>query len=191
MKLLKKALFVGLVVLVGCGTVPQGWITQPTETSVVIGGISNLQPYFAKLQSVDRSLPDMGDFLLASCGCGDWRVLIRPNNGAPQIQFPVTFYTNGPYQPTGEVAVYGMNGDKGFSGRLNQDTGVLGGNAVSGQMAAYIDGLRGDPHVNRTVDACIMCHVGDDPIFPLPSWHNTIYYSFPDVCLHCHSANGQ
>lgn len=191
MKLIKKGVFLGLVALIGCGTVPNNWITPPTETNVVVGGINNLQPYFGKLQSVDRSLPDMGDFLLASCGCGDWRVLIRPNNGDPQVQFPVRFFSNGVYDPNAEVAVYGTDEDKAFSGRLKQDTGNLSGNVLSGQMAAFVDGARGDAHVGRTVDACIMCHVGDDPIFPLPSWHNTIYYSFPEVCLHCHSANGQ
>ncbi len=191
MKLVKRVVFVGLIAFVGCGTTPEGWITQPTETNLVIGGLNNLQPYFAKLQSPDRSLPDMGDFLLASCGCGDWRVLIRPTNGAPQVQFPVRFYSNGPYQPTGEVAVFGTDDDKGFSGRLNQDSGQVAGNALNGAMAAYIDGLRSDPHVGQTVDACIMCHVGDDPIFPLPPTHPQKYKTNPRVCLECHSANGQ
>jgi len=192
MTLLKRRLLsMILFAFGGCGTDPASFIVAPRETDAVSGGITNLQPYMGRLQSSANASSDMGQFMLASCGCGDWRVLLIPNDGNAKTQFPVTFYSNGDYQPTGEVAVYALDGQTGFSGMVDQDAGTLSGRALNGSFRAFVSATRGGDVHAQPVDACVLCHLGDDPVLPLPDWHVTNYYDYPEVCLHCHSANGQ
>ncbi len=187
---LKRTAFVGLIFMMGCGNdLFAPFIVAPAETDVVIGGISNLQPFFGTLQCSPESKTDNGVFLLASCGCGDWRVLFKPKNGGKQVQFPILFYSDGAYSPTGEVAVYGVDGDKGFSGRVNQEAGTVSGKGMNGFFRTYASAARTDAH-SQPVEACVLCHVGEDPIYPLPDTHPQDYKTNPNVCLNCHSANG-
>ena len=50
---------------------------------------------------------DEGDFLLGTCGCGEWKVLIRQKDGT-QAQADVRFYSKGDYSPTGSVKFSGL-----------------------------------------------------------------------------------
>lgn len=199
---MKRILFIGLSILAiaGCPDMtppPAFKIAQPADgTQVVPGGITNLEPYFGKYKRFDDDT-EVGDFLLGSCGCGDWRVLFRDSNG-DQTQFPVAFYTAGDYQPTGEIVAFGepVGTTDSFSGTVDQDTGKLIANARVGSLESSIEAARTDIHGGGgTVQACIMCHIGDDPIYPLPDDHpgnaRRIEAGRDDVCLECHSANGQ
>ena len=99
---LRRSLFAILILFVGCSTVGATLLTLPTGLSPVVGGIADHRPYFGKF----KAAPDNseGDFLLATCGCGDWRVLMSTADGK-QWQFPVRFYSTGDYQLTGDVKV--------------------------------------------------------------------------------------
>lgn len=188
---MKRVYFIVLLGVVGCGTdyfAP--FITAPTEKDIVIGGIADLHPFIGRVQCNDNASSDMGLFMLASCGCGDWRVLVQPNNGAKQFQFPILFYSDGDYATSGEVAVYAVDGQEGFSGRVDQDAGTVGGRVQNGFFRGFTSAARGDAHA-QPVDACILCHLGDDPVFPLPDTHPQAYKTNPRICLDCHSANGQ
>jgi hypothetical protein len=190
---MKRVVFAGLFCIVGCTATDlfAPFIVPPEETQPVVGGLADLRPYIGRLQLCENVPIDRGLFMLASCGCGNWRVLFQPNDGSKQVQFPIAFFTNGEYQTTGEVAVYGLEEAKqiGFSGRVNQDAGTITGKAMSGLFRAHASAARGDGHA-QPVDACILCHLGDDPVFPLPDTHPDRYKTNPRVCLDCHSANG-
>jgi len=180
-----------VLLVAGCPGAAQFMITTPaSDQKIVTGGISNLQPYLGTFKKFDGGT-SQGDFLLGSCGCGDWRVLFR-NASGEQVQFPVAFYTKGDYQTTGKILVYGASGDDEFSGTADQTAGDLTANSIVSGVESTIVAGRTDVHGGGgTVTACIMCHVGDDPIFPLPDTHPQKYKEDPTICLECHSANGQ
>ncbi|MFO0973399.1 MAG: hypothetical protein U1A27_08190 [Phycisphaerae bacterium] len=167
-------------------------ITPPgSDMQLVIGGLSDLRPYFGGYSIAERPNEEAGQFLLGSCGCGDWRVLFQPYDGSGQTQFPVRFFSFGPYSTDTVVQAYGTEDNDEVLLDVNQPGGLTGGRArFSGQIRAIL-AKRGDSHVGQPVDACILCHVGDDPIFPLPAWHPQKYKTNPRVCLECHSANGE
>ncbi|MFN0135724.1 MAG: hypothetical protein ACKVS9_06350 [Phycisphaerae bacterium] len=190
----------GILLLAGCPNTPDLLpfaIQEPTaDQKIVPGGISNLTPFFGKFKRYEDQ-QEAGDFLLGSCGCGDWRVLFRDADG-DQTQFPVGFYTAGEYQPTGEVLTYGTaeGTNDVFSGTIDQDTGDLTATARVSSLERGIEVARVDIHGGGgTVLACIMCHLGDDPIYPLDETHpgnaRRAEAGRDDVCLECHSANGQ
>lgn len=190
----------GILLVAGCPNTPDLLpfaIPAPAaDEQIVPGGITNLEPYFGKYKRYEDD-EEVGDFLLGSCGCGDWRVLFRDANG-DQTQFPVGFYTAGEYQPTGEILAFGEPDDAtdAFSGMVNQDTGELTATARVGSLESGITAARTDIHAGGgTVQACIMCHIGDDPIYPLDDTHpgnaRRAEAGRDDVCLECHSANGQ
>ncbi len=85
---LRRSLFSILILFVGCNTGGNQVLTPPMGLSPVVGGIADLRPYFGKFKgALDNS---EGDFLLATCGCGHWRVLMSTPDGK-QWQFPVRF----------------------------------------------------------------------------------------------------
>ena len=184
-------LLFSVVLVAGCPGAAQFMITTPSaDQKIVTGGISNLQPYLGNFKQFGSNT-SQGDFLLGSCGCGDWRVLFRDKNGQ-QVQFPVAFYTAGDYSPTGKILVYGVSGDNEFSGMADQTNGKLTADSMVNGGQSSISAERTDIHgTGGTVTACIMCHVGDDPIYPLPDTHPQQYKQDPTICLECHSANGQ
>jgi hypothetical protein len=104
---LPRLLLAILILFVGCSTVGTAPLTLPTGLSPVVGGITDLRPYFGKFKAASDN--SEGDFLLAGCGCGDWRVLMSTADGK-QWQFPVRFYSTGDYQPTGDVKVFDRHG---------------------------------------------------------------------------------
>lgn len=183
-----------LLLVVGCDVFSFP-IQAPEGMDVVLGGLSNTQPYFGnyKKANFDPFQPSSdGIFLLASCGCGDWRVLFKPDDGSQQVQFPVQFYTNGEYAPTGQVTVYGEDEatSRTVRGVVDQDGGSFDGKGESSDIFQNITAQRGDAH-NQPVIACGMCHIGEDSIYPLPPSHPQKYKTDPLVCLECHTVNGQ
>jgi hypothetical protein len=181
----------GLAAAAGCITIPMPFIIAPQGLTVVPGGITDTRPYFGKLASADAPDQEQGDFLLASCGCGDWRVLMRPADGSPQTQFPVQFYAAGEYVETGDVTVYGtVDGGDALFGTVNQDAGLFDGRAQTGARRELISASRSAAH-DLEVTACQLCHIGDDPIWPLPESHPKNYLTNPNVCFDCHTVNGQ
>jgi hypothetical protein len=179
-----------LVIVVGCNLFPSA-LTPPEGLTLVPGGISNTQPYFGnyKLAGADVS---RGTFMLASCGCGDWRVLFKPDDGSAQTQFPIQFYSLGDYKPTGSITIFGQDDLSGVavSGTADQDGGLFTGQSQAGLSLSDIAAMRGDAH-ELSVKACGLCHIGDDAIYPLPPWHPPKYKTNPLVCLECHSVDGQ
>ncbi len=185
-----------LALLLGAGacTVPVPGDTDdvfieppPPDARSVLGGITNTQPYFGRARRADDA-GEVGDFLLASCGCGDWRVLMTPDDGSPQVQLRVLFYTAGEYTPTGSVDVYGQEGEAMIGGTLDQDTGALDARLQQQIARMRVSAQRGVQH-SDSAKACVMCHVGDQPIWPQPPNHPAFQTDPPD-CLTCHSVNG-
>jgi hypothetical protein len=176
-----------ILLIVGCD-VFTAFITLPDAAlTIVPGGLSDTRPYFGKYRRADMPDADLGTFMLASCGCGDWRVLFKPDDGSPQTQFPIAFYTSGEYSPTGEIFVYGSEESNRFSGSVNQDVGALDAHAE--MLSSRYLAVAGRAAIQeQTVDACLLCHVGDDPIWPLPETHPQKYKTNPRVCLECHEA---
>jgi len=176
-----------LMLLGCCTTIP--FIEGPSENLKIIpGGIGDVRPYFGDLRLV-TSDDSEAVFLLASCGCGDWRVLIQPHDGSPQEQFAIHFYNeSGDYADPGDVLAYGKDETlpAEFSAILQQDPGLLDGRVINGDTKFLVSAVRGDAHA--TVTACGMCHLGDNPIHPLPAEHPTKYLTDPTVCLECHTA---
>ena len=184
-QLFKRAAFVGLLFLIGCGNdLFAPFIVAPAEKDIVIGGISNLQPFFGTLQCLPESKTDNGVFLLASCGCGDWRVRISPA-GKPQTQLPVRFYTSGPYSTTGPVTFYGIESGNRARGTVDQDGGIAAGHIEVTDLLHAYSGERGDAH-SQAIQACVMCHIGENPIWPQPAGH-PVYVPGQTDCFSCHT----
>jgi hypothetical protein len=200
---LRRSLFAILILFVGCSIAGTAPLTLPTGLSPVVGGIADQRPYYGKF----KAAPDNseGDFLLAACGCGDWRVLMSTADGK-QWQFPVRFYSTGDYQPTGDVKVFGQTDTEALLGTVHQDTEALLGTVH--QDTRLADGLsdhntialkfsatRGETHTNDA-SACVKCHIGDNPISPQPLDHPSrcaggvstgCFTVDPPNCLSCHT----
>lgn len=184
--------FLSTLILLGCNAMPTP-ILPPDGMQIVVGGIADTRPYlgtFAKSEFTDSPIGE-GTFLLASCGCGYWRALFKPNDGSAQKQFIVDFYSDGDYLPSGEVTAYGNDPDTElvFRGMADQDNGLFSARMQRGNLFGDISATRGDAH-NTSVEACGMCHLGDNPIYPLPDYHPPRYKSDPLSCLECHTVNG-
>jgi hypothetical protein len=135
--------------------------------SPVVDGIADQRPYFGKFEAtLDNS---EGDFLLAACGCGDWRVLMWTADGK-QWQFPVRFYSAGDYQPIGDVTVFGQTDTDTLLGTVHQDTGLAEGLSDHNSIGLKFSATRRETHANDP-SACVKCHVGDNPVSPLPPDH--------------------
>jgi hypothetical protein len=167
-------------------------LTLPVGLSPVVGGIADQRPYFGKI----KMAPDdsEGDFLLATCGCGDWRVLLSTSDGK-QWEFPVRFYSTGDYQPIGDVTVFGQTGTDVLLGTLHQDTGLADGLSVHNAIALKFSATRGETHTNDA-SSCVKCHVGDNPIRPQSPDHPSrcaggvttgCFIVDPPNCLSCHT----
>jgi hypothetical protein len=189
---LRRSLFAILILFVGCSTVGTAPLTLPTGLSPVVGGIADQRPYYGKF----KAAPDNseGDFLLATCGCGDWRVLMSTADGK-QWQFPVRFYSTGDYQPTGDVKVFGQSDTEALLGTVHQDPGLTDGLSDHNTIALKFSATRGETHTNDA-SACVKCHIGDNPIRPQPPNHPSrcaggvttgCFTVDPPNCLSCHT----
>src|ERR1043166_649871 len=171
------------IYIFGCNLIPQPIpIDPPADLQVVVGGMTDQRPYFGTARSIGA---DDATFLLATCGCGDWRILIQNPDGT-QVQLPVHFYTSGDYVPTGPITVFGRDSNTAAIGTVDQDGGNVSGSIELTSFARNFSAIRGDAH-SQSIQACAMCHVGDNPIFPRPANH------VPGVtdCFNCHTVNIQ
>jgi hypothetical protein len=159
-------------------------LEEPTDLTVVIGGIADTRPYFGTLKMDDGS--DEGEFLLATCGCGDWRVLVKHADGA-QAQTGVKFFSDGEYSTAGKVTFYGTKDGNAVRGIVDQDAGSASGRTDALDRLVSFKGTRGDAH-SQAVQACVLCHIGDDPIWPQPAGH-PVYVAGQTDCFSCHSIN--
>jgi hypothetical protein len=177
--------FAAALCVLACNTVPDAVPSNtvpagpPTDMAVVTGGISDVRPFFGTTSNPDGTAN--ADFLLATCGCGYWRILIENTDGS-QVQFPVNFYTSDAYVPTGAVTVFGRDENGAALGSLDQDGGTVGGSVELGKLPRQFSAVRGDAH-SQEVKACVMCHVGDNPIYPRPANHPVQGVS---DCFQCH-----
>ncbi len=180
---MKRGVVVIFCVLVGCNVVPiMPALTLPDALTRVPGGIIDARPYFGNLRIANND--PSAEFLLATCGCGDWRILITDSDGA-QRQFPVDFYTEGEYSPEGSVTVFGRDGDVAALGTLDQHTGQTNGDVETGLLFRRFAATRGEAHTQE-VSACVKCHIGEDPIFPQPEGH-PVYEPGVTDCFRCHT----
>lgn len=181
--------FIGIVV--GCNVLPSFVITPPTsDMTIVLGGLSNTDPFFGTYRLANAPDVNMGTFLLASCGCGDWRMLFKPDDGSRQTQFPIQFYSVGEYSPNGSIKVHGTTDYNAADGMADQDSGLFEGKAELALAKYFMTAIRESAHV-QSVDACGLCHIGEDSIYPLPPTHPQKYKTNPRVCFECHTVDGQ
>lgn len=181
----QKWLVIGLtgaacVLVWSCGMPPT--IQAPAGEAVVAGGITDQRPYFGQLKG--SGADDSTQFVLATCGCGEWKALVSEDNGGKQLEFDVRFYSAAPYVETGAVNVYGQENDNGLTGTVDQDSGAASGNIKLGTLFAQFSAQRGTNHQDQA-QACILCHTGDKPISPLAASHPA-YQTAPANCLDCH-----
>jgi|CXWL01.1.fsa_nt_gi hypothetical protein len=177
-----------VLLAVGCNVFP-AFIAPPTG-NVVPGGIADTRPLFGRARLVDPNGTDVGLLMIASCGCGDWRMLMKPDNGSPQTQFTISFYSEYDYRTTGEVMFFGQKDGKAVMGTIDQDSGLATGHFQNDAEQLLYAAIRTDAH-EQEVDACGLCHIGDDPIWPLPPQHNKKYLTNPRVCFECHTVDGK
>jgi hypothetical protein len=167
-------------------------LSLPTGLSPVAGGIADQRPYFGRF----KTAPDdsEGDFLLATCGCGDWRVLLSTADGK-QWEFPVRFYSVGDYQPTGDVTVFGQTDTEALLGTVHQDAGLADGLSIRNAIVRKFSAKRSETHTNDA-SSCVKCHVGDNPIRPQSPDHPSrctggvttgCFTVDPPNCLSCHT----
>lgn len=156
----------------------------PDSYSRVSGGIADGRPFFGK--TYDALNLERGDFLLATCGCGDWRVLIRDDDGR-QKQFAVSFYDTGEYDPAGEVVLFGREEELAALGAVQQSDGTATGSLDLSIFRRSFSAERRETHTND-IEACILCHIGEDPIYPQPEGH-PVYQPGVTNCLNCHEVN--
>jgi hypothetical protein len=176
---MRRVAFVVLTVIAGCGVFPQPLPEEPDPSLRIVGGIADSRPYFG---TVDSASNETGEFLLASCGCGEWRVLVADSAG--QRQFPVQFYAGGADPFAEDVTVYGREDDKAILALLRQSSGQASGEVHNaGQMQTFT-AQRGEAHT-EDARACVRCHVGEDPIWPQPEGHPAFTLD-PANCLDCH-----
>jgi hypothetical protein len=157
-------------------------IEEPSDKQIVLGGIADTRPYFGKLRTTEGI--DEGDFLLATCGCGDWRVLITRADGA-QSQVAVRFYSEGDYSPSGPVTFFGADETTRTLGTVDQDAGTAAGDIEALALRHAYSGHRGQAHAQE-IQACTMCHIGANPIWPQPPGHPPYIPNQTD-CFTCHT----
>lgn len=177
--------FALLALLPGCGVFQMLFPIPGSlpDLKAIIGGPTDQRPYFGTVSTVDGS---NADFLLATCGCGEWRVLIQDAKNNTQWQFPVNFYTNdGQDRPDGDVTVFGKGDTTGILATLHQMNGTLDGRTDRNESIYLIDATRTETHTDDAT-ACVKCHIGEDPIWPQPPNHPQFQLNPPN-CLSCHT----
>ena len=178
--------FTLLVLITGCGAlqtlvpIPD----SPLGLKPIVGGPADQQPYFGTVKNARDG--STGDFLLATCGCGSWRVLVQKQDGSAQWQLPVRFYSpDGADQPVGDVTAFGREQDNALLATLHQVDGQMEGRTEHGAATFRLSAVRRETHTDDA-QACVLCHVGDNPIFPQSSQHPAFTLDPPN-CLSCHT----
>lgn len=185
--MLRRAWIILIASLTGCDVLFP-FIAPPQNMTVILGGPAATQPFFGRFRPAEGGA-EVGDFVLASCGCGDWRAVLAADDGTAPEQFPVRFFTAGDYVPTGSVVVYAEEDTRALSGTIDQDQGVVEGRARLDVRRYTFAATRSTDH-GAAVRTCAFCHLGADPIWPLPETHPPDYLRDPTICLDCHSLGG-
>jgi len=180
---MKRYAIFGLTLILACNALPVIIPLTEPEGNTVVGGIADVRPYFGRTVRPLTS-EEAGDFLLATCGCGEWRVLLQNDDGT-QYQFPVSFFANGDYSLSKPVTVFGSEEDKVALGEVDQEAGVVSGNVDLNRERLRFSAERGDSHALE-IQACVLCHVGDNPIWPRPPTH-PVYVPGVTDCFSCHT----
>ncbi len=171
---------------VGCGGAPDP--TVPAQTSPqMLGGLSDARPFFGRVSKAISPSQEVGDFALASCGCGSWRAVVLSDDGHEHTQVDVQFRTADGTEvltPSSTVVFSGERSGIAIEGTVNQASGTATGRMRIVQDELVFSAVRSEAHTART-STCLMCHTGDDPLWPLPSWH-PVYQKNPPNCLICH-----
>ena len=175
-----SAAVLGLWMVAGCDTVAVP-LEEPDAATRIVGGIADQRPYFGRLQ---RAGGDAGEFLLATCGCGDWRVLLTDGATGQQWQMSVHFYAPGADAFATDVSVFGEDGDNAILGMLQGGPGQADGSTNHGMTRMGFTAARGDAHTDNA-EACVKCHIGENPVWPQPEGHPA-YQLNPANCLSCH-----
>lgn len=180
---MKRCVLFGATLFVACNAVPSLVPLAVPEGQRVTGGIADARPMFGKaIRPLDSV--EVGAFMLATCGCGDWRMLLQKTDGT-QYQLPVDFYADGEYIRSGPVAVFGQEESKAALGQVDQDTGIVAGDLdIDGERLQF-SAQRGESH-SLEIQACVMCHIGENPIWPRPPTHPAYVPGVTD-CFSCHT----
>jgi len=180
-----RLLFVALLpLLAGC----DAWFSvvpkePPANEKVVIGGHPNQSPFFGKIERLIDG--QTGDFLLATCGCGEWRALFQMTDGS-QWQLPVNFYTQtGMADLNSDAKVYGREEDRALMGFIQSLDGHLTADTERSMLNYRVDAYRGPTHSDDAT-TCVRCHVGSNAVFPQPPTHPAFQLDPPN-CLSCHT----
>jgi hypothetical protein len=172
-----------LAVIVGCASSPTV-NAPPGGATLTSAGLDETRPYVGRLKDPSSPDRDLGDFVLAYCGCSCWRVMISRADGTVRTQLLVHFSPQGTSESTAEVVVQGEAEGSIVTGTVNQNTGLAKGRALIGPYAMIFAADRNQERMDQS-DTCIMCHLGEEPIWPLPSEHPEYQVAPPD-CLSCH-----
>jgi hypothetical protein len=170
----------------GCGVVSP-FILPPDGLSQIIGGLSDARPYYGRVSPADLPDQPVGDFLLASCGCGEWRALVTLDDASPRASLIARFYTPADDTQSVVVTVHGDDGTNALRGVVESDKGESSGRVAIGASQLSFQATRGESHTD-SADTCVLCHIGDDTIWPLPETHTTQVLIDPPNCLDCHEA---
>lgn len=157
-------------------------LAPPIDGTPVPGGIADTRPMFGKTRAADGAA--IGDFLLATCGCGDWRILIQDADGR-QAQCAVRFFAAGAYVSEGPIAFYGEEGALRVAGTVDQTSGLATGDVDVDIFRRGFDAQRGEAHTDE-IESCLLCHIGEDPIYPQPDSHPPYVEGVTD-CFDCHT----
>jgi hypothetical protein len=145
-----------------------------------------MQPYFGRLKSLDEPALDVGEFMLARCGCECWRAMIIREDGAVRTQILVYFRRTSSQAEAGdEYAIVGAADGVTITGSVWYDEGQTSGRMVLGPYAMVFEAQRSDQEADLVV-TCTKCHFGEDPIRRLRADHPP-YQESPPNCLKCHS----
>ena len=170
-------------VLIGCGAPPVANVPS-AEAPLILVGLDQTRPYFGQLKGVDSPDRELGDVMLAFCGCKCWRVMMSRDDGAVRTQVLVHFNPQAGRESTDTAIMQG--GDDGIilNGTVDQVTGSAEGRVLIGPYAMVFSAGRSEQPTHQ-VQACMVCHVDDEPLRPLPAGHPK-YETGPPDCLTCH-----
>jgi hypothetical protein len=172
-----------LAVLAGCGAAPTGGGSSD-GTSSAVATLEETRPFVGRVKEVGNPDQELGDFVLAYCGCTCWRALFIHDDGSVRTQLLVHFDPEGDGEATSEVVMEGKAEGGLVSGIVDQSAGLTEGRAVIGPYAMTFAADRNQQEIEQ-IDTCIMCHFGERPVWTLPTSHPE-YLLDPPNCLSCH-----
>jgi hypothetical protein len=181
-----KRMLLGLLVaaVTGCGATPEA-DAPSSQAPPVMHGLKEIEPYFGQLREAESPDQEVGEFMLALCGCDCWRVMMLRDDGTVRTQILVEFSPLAGSQSPDEVVMRGEVDGAILTGTVDQEIGSAEGHALIGPYAMRFAARRSEDEADE-VRTCVACHVGAEPIQPLPAQHPGFQLDPPN-CLTCHS----